>query len=64
MRSLRLNSRKLTTPFDIHETLKHFLNFETTASTTDKKKISRGISLFKNIPLNRNCIDAHIEGKI
>ena len=28
MRSLRLNSRKLTTPFDIHETLKSILNFE------------------------------------
>lgn len=64
MRNLRLNSRKLTTPFDIHETLKHFLKFDTSNTTPDdtsKTKMSRGISLFKYISPNRSCEDAQIE---
>jgi hypothetical protein len=68
MRNLRLNSRKLTTPFDIHETLKHFLNFdsETSESSSSKRGNAespppRGISLFKYISPNRSCEDALIE---
>lgn len=62
MRNLRLNSRKLTTPFDIHETLKHFLNFaNSTDYQAENERIPRGISLFKRIPANRTCEDAQIE---
>jgi hypothetical protein len=64
MKNLRLNSRKLTTPFDIHETLKHILNFDSSSSSRSflrGKKIPRGISLLKNIPTNRSCEDAQIE---
>lgn len=59
MKNLRLNSRKLTTPFDINETFKHLLNFDD--YERGERKPSRGISLFKNIPLNRTCEDAQIE---
>jgi hypothetical protein len=63
MRNLRLNSRKLTTPFDIHETLKHFLDFNTQSSGQQKSdhKIPRGISLFKYINPSRSCEDAQVE---
>lgn len=65
MRNLRLNSRKLTTPFDIHETLEHFLNFDNSSLNPDWKspnqRMPRGISLLKHIPANRACEDAQIE---
>lgn len=74
MRNLRLNARKLTTPFDIHETLKHFLHFDKSSGESnsdsdseshkndDEEKVApRGISLLKKIPVNRNCEDAQIE---
>jgi hypothetical protein len=64
MRNLRLNSRKLTTPFDIHETLKYFLNKD--SSATQKQElttgnIKRGLNLLEYIPPNRTCQDAQIE---
>lgn len=62
MRNLRLNSRKLTTPFDIHETLKDFLNFKKpNRKRSHAKALPRGISLFDYIPANRSCLDAQIE---
>jgi hypothetical protein len=69
MRNLRLNSRKLTTPFDIHETLKDILNFDEKASSKlhnektfeSTSETPRGISLFRHIPINRTCEDAQIE---
>lgn len=67
MHNLRLNSRKLTTPFDIHETLKHFLNFDNSSALLDtppgdhRSRMPRGISLLKRIPANRACNDAQIE---
>ena len=65
MRNLRLNSRKLTTPFDIHETLKDILNFNNPNKLKLKKSyatlLPRGISLFDHIPENRTCEDASIE---
>jgi len=62
MRNLRLNSRKLTTPFDIHETLKHILKFDSRPiSFSPGTKLPRGISLLKSIPANRSCEDAQIE---
>ncbi|RNA09368.1 hypothetical protein BpHYR1_003542 [Brachionus plicatilis] len=59
MKNLRLNSRKLTTPFDIYETFKDLLNFENIERP--HKKPPRGISLFRHIPSNRSCEDAQIE---
>ncbi len=67
MRFLRLNSRKLTTPFDINETLKNILKFDygeiknTIKEQQDNEPMPRGISLFKNIPQRRSCKDALIE---
>lgn len=67
MRNLRLNSRKLTTPFDIHETLEDILNFDPEASTASGGKslsgaaMPRGMSLFRYISPNRSCEDAKIE---
>jgi len=65
MRMLRLNSRKLTTPFDIHETLLSILNFssdiERTKKTPDNGRLPRGMSLFEHIPSHRSCEDAQIE---
>ena len=48
------NSQRLTTPFDIHETLLELIGI------TPSKDI-HGISLFKEIPLERTCSQAHIE---
>ncbi|VDO98919.1 unnamed protein product [Soboliphyme baturini] len=58
MRNLRLNARRLTTPFDIHETLTSVLRFR----TPKKGNLSeRAISLFDEVPLERTCSDAGIE---
>jgi len=62
MRNLRLNSRKLTTPFDIHETLKYFLNKDDTQKQDIESGITRrGLNLFDYISPNRTCKDAQIE---
>lgn len=63
--NLKRNSRRLTTPFDLHETLADLLN-PTSLITDAIKKRSRnlsnqtGISLFLNIPENRTCLTAGI----
>ncbi|KAJ8921093.1 hypothetical protein NQ315_015891 [Exocentrus adspersus] len=59
--NLQKNVRRLTTPFDLHETLKDLsspynLTEETTTTTTN----SRGYSLFKEISPKRTCDDAEI----
>lgn len=56
--NFKTNTRRLTTPFDIHETFMHLLNF-TDFSTPDLK--SRAFSLFREVPKNRSCRDADIE---
>lgn len=66
--NLRKNSRRLTTPFDLHETLKDLLDpFALTANyleeryeTENAKNISRGQSLFGTISSKRTCEDAGI----
>lgn len=59
MKNLKLNSNRLTTPFDIHSTFHDLLNF------SDVKNVnlssSRGISLFTEIPKERTCKHAAIE---
>ncbi|XP_026757113.2 uncharacterized protein LOC113516836 [Galleria mellonella] len=65
--NLRLNSRRLTTPFDIHATLSDLINLD---SLTDEKITSRSempyahdrsISLFLPLPKNRTCKIAGID---
>ena len=55
MRNLRLNARKLTTPFDVYETLKHFLNFgfdNNREKAFNKKKLkSKSIDLKSHLVL-------------
>ena len=58
MRNFRLNTNRLTTPYDIHETLANLLEY-TGSKTVDVKQ--RGISLFNEIPNERTCSDAGIE---
>ncbi|CAL1534434.1 unnamed protein product [Lymnaea stagnalis] len=55
--NLRTNTKRLTTPFDINETFKDFLNFNGTGRGS---LFNRGISLFKEIPLERRCEHAGI----
>lgn len=55
--NLRTNTKRLTTPFDLHETFKDFLRFDGTGPGDVTK---RGISLFKEVPLERSCDHAGI----
>ncbi|GFS15093.1 hypothetical protein ElyMa_006763000 [Elysia marginata] len=55
--NLRINTERLTTPFDLYETFKDFLHFQG-AGQGDVNK--RGISLFKEIPLERSCQHADV----
>lgn len=52
------NRNRLLTVFDLHATLKHFLNFSDTVGVGNLNE--RGISLFKEIPKQRTCQDASI----
>ncbi|KAH9495235.1 hypothetical protein Btru_015793 [Bulinus truncatus] len=58
VRNLRSNTYRLTTPFDVYETLKDILYFDginKEANVTD-----RGISLLREIPKDRTCEHAKI----
>ena len=57
--NLSRNSKKLTTPFDIHETLKDVLDLS--RASTQTSPYSRGISLLQQIPANRTCSMARID---
>ncbi|XP_064638792.1 uncharacterized protein LOC135494597 [Lineus longissimus] len=56
--NLRINSKRLTTPFDIHATFRDVLNFR---SPLRGNVSERGISLFSEIPASRSCDHAKIE---
>lgn len=56
-KNLEENARKLTTPFDVHETLKAIVNRD---FSSDPVKASRGVSLFKPVPVDRTCKSAGI----
>ncbi|GAB1599593.1 uncharacterized protein LOC115222734, partial [Argonauta hians] len=64
-RNLKSNSRRLTTPFDIHETLNDLLDLEETSKRKPDEIIDyknrKSISLFREIPLNRSCEEATIQ---
>lgn len=59
IKNLRLNTQRLTTPFDIYPTLKEILNFEYPPKAASVE--SRGISLFREIPQARSCRDAEVD---
>ncbi|CAH1786940.1 unnamed protein product [Owenia fusiformis] len=57
--NLRINKHRLTTPFDVHETLQNILTDGPLESfTSDPNK--KGMSLFKVIPETRTCEDVGI----
>lgn len=57
--NLQTNSRRLTTPFDIYETLSDILHFNEFIPVRRGFK-NRGISLFRDIPEDRGCEEAGI----
>lgn len=59
MHNLRLNSHRLTTPFDLHETFQHLFEFH--SSDPYQPRSTRSFSLFQSIPVNRTCFQADIE---
>ena len=59
MSNLRLNSHRLTTPFDLHETMEHLFEFHSIEPYQSKS--NRSYSLFQLIPANRTCLQAEIE---
>lgn len=68
MKNYYENREKLTTPYDIHETLKDLLTLENLSDenldtrAVDLKSLRpRGISLFLPIPVERTCEDASID---
>lgn len=59
-KNLLENKEALMTPFDIHATLKHLLDFKEDGELGDATK-NRGISLLKKIPESRTCKQASIK---
>ena len=65
-KSLQINSLdRLTTPFDVHETFLTILNdfnrgIDVGAVAHDPHKLTRGLTLFREIPIERSCDDAKI----
>ncbi|GFR60724.1 hypothetical protein ElyMa_003538900 [Elysia marginata] len=58
VKNLNINSKRLTTPFDVYETLKDILYFDGVAR---KGSLSdRGISLLREVPAERTCEHAQI----
>jgi len=65
MQNLNKNTIRLTTPYDLHETLLDFidmkqLNDNAIARRTKLNEYKRGTSLFLEIPENKNCKTAGI----
>ncbi|XP_064625280.1 uncharacterized protein LOC135486430 [Lineus longissimus] len=57
-KNLLVNSKRLITPFDIHETFRHILNFRNVPVGNIS---NRGISIFSEIPVSRTCATASIK---
>ncbi|XP_033760756.1 uncharacterized protein LOC117342665 [Pecten maximus] len=55
------NAKRLTTPFDIHETFHDILDLTRTDQINLSQISTRGISLFRPIPAERTCSEAGIE---
>lgn len=58
-KNLETNTRRLTTPFDIYETLSDILHFNEFIPQRRGFK-NRGVSLFREIPIDRGCEEAGI----
>ena len=61
LRNLHSNANKLTTPFDMHETMREILNFTGNEQTNVTK--ARGYSFFSQMPKSRSCTEAEIHLK-
>ena len=59
MRHLRTNVNRLTTPYDIHATLLDILKYDSSVNLGNIRH--RGISLLKEIPRERTCVDAGVD---
>lgn len=58
-RNMKKNTKRLTSTFDLHATLFDILN-RAYANMTRTYSGAHGISLFREVPLNRTCEDASI----
>ncbi|XP_060571139.1 uncharacterized protein LOC132729394 isoform X2 [Ruditapes philippinarum] len=56
--TLKINQNRLSTPFDVYETLQDILYFNGELKTADET--SRGVSFFREIPITRSCDKAGI----
>ncbi|XP_053954630.1 uncharacterized protein LOC128860872 isoform X3 [Anastrepha ludens] len=66
--ALSVNKNRLTTPYDLHMTLKHFLNLSQRIDDKDKARVLSAAegckscqTLLAPVPLDRSCNDAAIE---
>ena len=59
--NLRANADRLTTPFDLHETLVDVIDFQPKRHHGDGSRDRRAFSLFRPIPANRTCAEAGVE---
>ena len=57
-KNLQLNKNRLSTPFDVHSTLQDILYFNSQIQPNAPNE--RGISWFREIPINRTCESAGI----
>ncbi|GBL82572.1 hypothetical protein AVEN_263662-1 [Araneus ventricosus] len=58
-KNLITNTKRLTTPFDIHSTICHLASLMSGDTQWDSK-LKPGISLFQEVPITRTCSDAGI----
>lgn len=58
-RNLIQNTRRLTTPFDLHYTIKSLMSLDNLNDDINRKK-EHGYNLFSRIPDSRTCADAGI----
>lgn len=61
-KNMQTNTKRLITPFDLHETLKDILfqRFKSSSEEPVGSDLPRGISLFREVPASRSCYDAAI----
>jgi len=58
--ALSVNARRLTTPFDVYETLADLMEFDGTARHGCGAVLRRGCSLLAEVPARRTCEDAGV----
>ena len=61
-KALKDNANILTTPFDVHATLRSILNWPTNEESKEKQNLkSRELTLFRPIPTTRGCAEAQVK---